>query len=84
MGHMMVLMLGKGALLFAGLLVPGIAATVMIAAAAALGGPTLLPSAVWLAGLLTAVLVAVELWLASFVVGRRFANLDAAEEGILS
>ena len=84
MGHMMVLMLGKGALLFVGLLVPGIAAVVLVGVTAAVGGETLLPSAVWLAGMLTAVLVAVELWLASFVVGRRFARLDAAEEGILS
>ncbi|HEU4394756.1 MAG TPA: hypothetical protein VFS92_04260, partial [Planctomycetota bacterium] len=84
MGHMMVLMLGKGALLFAGLLVPGIAAAVLVGIAAAIGAEAFLPSAVWLAGLLTAALVAVELWLVSFVVGRRFANLDAAEEGILS
>ena len=56
--------------------------------AAAMSGagapPTMLPSAVFLAGSVAAILVAVELWLASFVLGARFQRLDAAEEGILS
>jgi hypothetical protein len=84
MGYGIVLMLGKAALLLAGMLVPGIVATVVIVVARVAAPPAMLPSAVFLAGIAAAALVALELWLASFVLGARFQRLDAAEEGILS
>jgi len=84
MGYGIVLMLGKGALLLAGLLLPAIPGAILVAAVAAWGQAALLPSAVLIAGLVVATGVAVEIYLVSEVLGRRFEKLDAAEEGILS
>jgi hypothetical protein len=83
MGYGIVLMFGKFALLGLGLLAPSLLAGVVILAAR-FAGPAALPAGAFLASGALALGVLGELLLVTEVLGRRFARLDPAEEGILS